>query len=73
MTKTTGWVVALSAVVAALALIAAIVFGVVIADAYGTVLNDRACVAAVDSLREQRAAGTAGPELSVLEVIAERY
>lgn len=44
-----------------LALVAPIVVGVVIADAYGTVVNDRACVAAIDSLREQRAAGTTRP------------
>lgn len=73
MTKTTSWIVALATVVGAIGIILVMVAGIVVADAYGQATNDRACVAALDGLRAERAAGGAGPELRALEAITDRY
>ncbi len=78
MNKTTGWVVAVgmmavSAVIATIALVAGIAVGVFIADLFGKVSSDRACIAALAELRAEHAANIGGPELHAVEIITDRY
>ncbi len=70
MTKTTSWIVAVASLAVAAGVGLLLMTAFVISGAYGDVVSDRTCIAALDA---QAAAPTNGPHLKTLQILVDKY